>query len=183
MLVLGWRNIWRQRTRSLAAMIAVTFVVWMGLAYFGVVAAARDGLYLNLTSSVGHVQVRVRDYRDVRDFRDAVIPGAAALGRRIAAMLPGVEVAASLEVPALLSGEDRSRGVLLTGLAQPPRCAGGSRRAISPRAACLARMSRTASRSAAGWRAPCRWGWAMWSTPTHRGRRGRERRPTPWWAS
>ncbi len=120
MLALAWRNAWRQRARSLAAMIAVTFVVWLGLAYFGVVAAARDGLYLNLTSSVGHIQVRTRDYRSVRDFRDALIPNAAALGRRIAAVLPQTEVAAALEVPALLAGEDRSRGMLLVGLAQSP---------------------------------------------------------------
>jgi ABC-type lipoprotein release transport system permease subunit len=119
-LVLGWRNIWRQRSRSLAAVIAVAFVVWLGLAYFGVVAASRDGMVMSLTETVGHVQIHTRHYREVRNFRDAVIPNAAALGRRILATLPGVEVAAALEVPALLAGETRSRGVLLTGLEQPP---------------------------------------------------------------
>ncbi len=120
MLVLAWRNIWRQRSRSLGALIAVGFVVWMGLVYFGLVAGARDGLYMNLTGAVGHVQIHTRDYRDVHNFREAVIPNAEELGRRIAAVLPGAEVAAALEVPALLSGEDRSRGVLLIGLDQPP---------------------------------------------------------------
>lgn len=120
MLVLGWRNIWRQRSRSLAAMIAVAFVVWLGLAYFGVVAAARDGLVVSLTETVGHVQIHTRGYRDVRSLRDAVIPNAAEIGRRIAGTLPDTEVAAALEVPLLLSGEDRARGVLLTGLDQPP---------------------------------------------------------------
>ncbi len=121
MLVLGWRNIWRQRSRSLAAVIAVTFVVWVGLVYFGVVGAARDGMIVSLTEAVGHVQIHARNYRDVRSFRDAVIPNASALGRRIAAALPETEVAAALDVPALLSGEDRSRGVLLVGLNQPPK--------------------------------------------------------------
>lgn len=120
MLVLAWRNIWRHRTRSLSAMLAVAFVVWMGLAYFGTVAAARDGLYQNLTSASGHVQIRTRGYRDKRDYRDALISNAAALGRRIAAALPQTEVAAALDVPALLSGEHRARGALLTGMAQVP---------------------------------------------------------------
>jgi ABC-type lipoprotein release transport system permease subunit len=62
----------------------------------------------------------VRDYRDIRDFREAVITDASAMRGRIESALPGVIIAAALEVPALLSGEDRARGVLLGGLAQPP---------------------------------------------------------------
>jgi ABC-type lipoprotein release transport system permease subunit len=120
MLVLAWRNIWRHRSRSIGAAFAVGFTVFMGLAYFGLVNAYRDGMYVNLTDAVGHIQVHVRDYRDVRDFRESVIPTAPATLTRIERALPGTTVAAALEVPALLSGEDRARGVLLAGLAQPP---------------------------------------------------------------
>ena len=120
MLVLAWRNIWRHQSRSIGAAFAIGFTVWMGLSYFGLVNAYRDGLYVNLTDSVGHVQIHVRDYRDIRDFREAVITDASAMRGRIESALPGVIIAAALEVPALLSGEDRARGVLLGGLAQPP---------------------------------------------------------------
>jgi ABC-type lipoprotein release transport system permease subunit len=119
MLVLAWRNIWRHRSRSIGAAFAVGFTVWMGLAYFALANGVRDGMYVNLTDTVGHVQIHVRNYRDIRDFRAAVLAGATALRRRIDAALPGSQVAAALEVPALLSGEDRARGVLLAGLAQP----------------------------------------------------------------
>jgi ABC-type lipoprotein release transport system permease subunit len=119
-LVLAWRNIWRQRSRSLAATIAVTFVVWMGLAYFGVLAAARDGLIVTLTESVGQLQIRARGYRDARAFRDALIPRQAQLEARLAEALPEFWIVAALEVPVLLAGEDRSRGVLLTGVRQAP---------------------------------------------------------------
>jgi len=119
-LVLAWRNIWRHQSRSIGAAFAIGFTVWMGLSYFGLVNAYRDGLYVNLTDSVGHVQIHVRDYRDIRDFREAVITDASAMRGRIESALPGVIIAAALEVPALLSGEDRARGVLLGGLAQPP---------------------------------------------------------------
>jgi ABC-type lipoprotein release transport system permease subunit len=118
-LVLAWRNIWRQRSRSLAAVMAVLFVVWLGLVYFGLVGAARDGFYVSLTEAVGQVQVHAPNYRDVRDFRDSLIPGAARVGQRITSALPDTTVAAALDVPVLLSGEDRARGVLLTGLDQP----------------------------------------------------------------
>lgn len=120
MLVLAWRNIWRHRSRSIGAAFAVGFTVFMGLAYFGLVNAYRDGMYVNLTDAVGHIQVHVRDYRDVRDFRESVISTAPATLTRIDGALPGATVAAALEIPALLSGEDRARGVLLAGLAQPP---------------------------------------------------------------
>lgn len=119
MLVLAWRNIWRHRTRSLGAAVAVGFVVWMSVLYFGLVGAMRDGMYVTLTDTVGHVQVHIREYRDVRDFRQSVITGAADVRVRIEQTLPGTEVAAALEVPALLSGEDRARGALLAGMEQP----------------------------------------------------------------
>lgn len=119
MLVLAWRNIWRQRSRSLGAIMAVGFVVWLGLVYFGLVGAARDGSYVNLTENAGQLQVHTRDYRDARNIRDAVVRDAAALRPRIAATLPDVEVAAALDVPVLLAGADRSRGVLLMGVDQP----------------------------------------------------------------
>jgi ABC-type lipoprotein release transport system permease subunit len=120
MLTLAWRSIWRNRSRSIGAAFAVGFTVFMGLAYFGIVNAYRDGMYVNLTDTVGHVQIHVRGYRDIRDFREAVIPDASAMRPRIERALPGTTVAAALDVPALLSGEDRARGVLLSGLAQPP---------------------------------------------------------------
>lgn len=119
MLVLAWRNIWRHRTRSVGAAVAVGFTVWMGLAYFGLANASRDGMYVDLTDTVGHLQIHVRNYRDIRDFREVVIREAATMQRDIDVALPGSQVAAALEVPALLSGEDRARGVLLTGLEQP----------------------------------------------------------------
>lgn len=119
MLILAWRNIWRHRTRSLGAAVAVGFVVWMSVLYFGLVGAMRDGMYVTLTDTVGHVQIHVPDYRNVRDFRQGVITNAAAVRRQIETATPGGQVASALEVPALLSGEDRARGALLAGMDQP----------------------------------------------------------------
>jgi ABC-type lipoprotein release transport system permease subunit len=119
-LAFAWRSVWRNRSRSIGAAFAVGFTVWIGLAYFALTNASFDGTYVNLTDTVGHVQIHVRNYRGIRDFRDAVIRDAAAVRARIDRALPGATVAESLEVPALLSGEDRARGVLLAGLDQPP---------------------------------------------------------------
>ncbi|MDR7553778.1 MAG: FtsX-like permease family protein, partial [Armatimonadota bacterium] len=120
MFAFAWRSIWRNRSRSLGAAFAVAFTVWMSMTYFGLSNAARDGMYVNLTDTVGHIQIHIRGYRAVRDFREAVLPRAAALRDRLTRALGDGLIVEALEVPALLSGEDRARGVLLVGLRQPP---------------------------------------------------------------
>ncbi|MDR7505946.1 MAG: FtsX-like permease family protein [Armatimonadota bacterium] len=120
MFVFAWRSVWRNRSRSIGAAFAVAFTVWMSMAYFALSNAARDGMYVNLTSTVGHIQIHIRDYRSARDFREAVIPRAAALRERLARVLGDGLIVEALEVPALLSGGDRARGALLVGLRQPP---------------------------------------------------------------
>src|SRR5574337_22244 len=120
MWALAWRTIWRQRTRTVAATGAVAFVVWLSLVYFGLVGAMKNGLYTNLTEATGHLQVHTAGYRDARDFRQTLIRNADAVRvRLLSEALPG-ELVSALDVPALLSGESRARGVLLTGLDQPP---------------------------------------------------------------
>ena len=119
MFALSWRNIWRQRTRSIAAVIAVALAVLFAVIYFGLVGAVVTGLQSNLTESLGHLQVHVRGYRETREFREALIRIAAVAQRQLSAAVPAADVVPVLEVPALLSGEDRARGVLLVGLAQP----------------------------------------------------------------
>ncbi len=120
MFALAWRSIWRQRTRSLAAALAVGFVVWLSLVYFGLVGAVMNGLYANLTEATGHLQVHTAGYRDARDFRQTVITHAGFLQAQLSEAEVPAEVVAALDVPALVSGETRARGVLLTGVDQPP---------------------------------------------------------------
>ncbi len=116
---LAWRNIWRHRSRSLTTIGAVAVVVFFTLVDFGLSGAVRDGLYTSLTDVAGHIQVHVRNYREMREFRETLIRDSAAVARRIQRAAPGGLVVGVLEVPALVAGETRARGAQVVGLEQP----------------------------------------------------------------
>lgn len=115
---LCWRNIWRHRLRSLITLGAVGLAVFFTLIFLSFLRAMENSIYNNLTAAVGHLQVRVADYRYKREFRDLLIPEASRVEARLAA-LTGAERVVSLEIPVLLAGDVRSRGVLLIGHQQP----------------------------------------------------------------
>lgn len=117
---LSWRNIWRHRGRSLMTAGAVGLAVFFTLVYLSFLGAMENGIYNNLTASVGHLQVRVSDYREKREFRDLLIANVAQVEARLATQTQAQRVVA-LEVPALVAGETRSRGVLLIGDERPPQ--------------------------------------------------------------
>lgn len=118
MLTLAWRNLWRRRWRSLLTAGAVGVVVLLTLVYFGFGGAAQNGVYQNLTETSGHLQVHVADYRELRTFSDLLIRDAAPVWQNLDE-LPNAQIVRVLEVPGLLEGEGRSRGVVLQGIAQP----------------------------------------------------------------
>lgn len=119
MWALAWRNIWRQRGRSLITAAVVAFVVASALAYFGLLEAFKNGLFQRLTEGAGHISVRVKGYRDIREFDRLLIRDAGSVQSTLQAVAQGAEVKALLEVPALLAGEVRSRGVGLLGERAP----------------------------------------------------------------
>lgn len=124
MITLAWRNVWRRKGRSVTVAAAVGAVVWLTLVYFGLVGGTGNGYYARITEQMGHLQVRVARWRDERELQNLLIPKAAEVQARIRAVLPRARVEPVLEVPALLSGETRSRGVVLVGQS-PPRWLSG----------------------------------------------------------
>lgn len=120
MFALAWRNIWRKRGRSLMTAGAIALVVLITFLFFGLGTAIDNGLYQRLTERAGHLQVRVAGYRDVREFADGLIYDAAAVQSKLQATLPEAEWVAALDVPGLLEGDGRSRGIVLSGMAHSP---------------------------------------------------------------
>lgn len=94
-------------------------VLLLTLVYFGFGGAAQNGVYQNLTETSGHLQVHVRGYRDLRAFGDLLIRDAAPVRQALETRIPDAQIVGVLEVPGLLEGDGRSRGVLLQGVAQP----------------------------------------------------------------
>lgn len=91
----------------------------MSIAYYSLGGAAENGLYQQLTETGGHVQVLAPGWRDAQAFDDALIEDASAVRptiERIAGQrLDTPLIVGVLDVPALLSVEDRSRGLALHG--------------------------------------------------------------------
>ncbi|MDZ7800079.1 MAG: FtsX-like permease family protein [Trueperaceae bacterium] len=124
-ILLAWRNLWRQRRRSLVTAGAVAVVVALSLVYFGFGGASKNSLYQNLTQQGGHAQVRAPGWRDARALDDALIRDATTVRAQIDEiahdMLDAPLVVGVLEVPTLLSGEVRSRGMAVRGQDWPER--------------------------------------------------------------
>ena len=105
---------------------AVAGVVLLTIVYFGLVGSLENGIYNRLTGNVGHFQVHVPNYRDIREFSDLLIRDAGQVQEKIGTLASNgngevgvIEVVSALEVPGLLEGDGRSRGVILLGFEQP----------------------------------------------------------------
>ena len=100
--------------------LAVAGVVLMTVVYFGMVGSMENGIYARVTQNVGHLQVHVDGYRDEREFSDLLVRSAGEVQETIGTVAGAdIEVLSALEVPGLLEGDGRSRGVLLLGTEQP----------------------------------------------------------------
>ncbi len=115
MLTLAWRNLWRQRRRSLVTASALALVVMLTLLYYSVGSASVNSFYQNVTETSGHIHVNPLGYRDTREFDRRLIRDADALRGVLAAQAPEAITVGQLGIPGLLSGEVRSRGILLAG--------------------------------------------------------------------
>ncbi len=122
-IALAWRNLWRQRRRSLVTAGAVGLVVLLSVAYFALGGAAENGLYQTLTERGGHVIVTAPGADDATRFEATLVEDAdaaiATVRREADATLAAPLVLPTLDVPALLSGERRSRGVAIHGQPWP----------------------------------------------------------------
>jgi len=115
MIALAWRNLWRQGRRSLISLIAVAIVVLFAVLMYSMAGALTNGMYADLTKEVGNAQIHTADYRDARNFSDGLLDNATEIRDTVASTAPDAVVVGSLQVPGLLAGEDRSRGLAVQG--------------------------------------------------------------------
>ncbi len=114
-LTLAWRNIWRNRRRTLITMASVFFAVLLAI----IMRSATKGVYENMTDTMvrfssGYIQVHAKGYWDERII-DNSFSNCQALWRRIEQT--GVSsIVPRLETFALLAAGDKSRPVAITGI-------------------------------------------------------------------
>lgn len=121
MLKLAWRNVWRQRRRSLTTAGAVALVVLIAILFYSMGGALTNSFYQDVTARAGHIQVHVAGYRDRTDLSSRLLRPAGALERSVATHAAGAVVAGVLPFPALLAGADRSRAATVVGADWPAR--------------------------------------------------------------
>jgi ABC-type lipoprotein release transport system permease subunit len=115
LLRLAWKNLWRNRRRTLITLAAISLSVMLVQAFhnlsFGVYARMVDS---GVRAGSGHLAVYRGDYVASRDEKLFYHPGdaAAAIGD-----IPGVEaVLPRLYLPGLAQSSRESRGIVLTGV-------------------------------------------------------------------
>ena len=118
--MLAWRNLWRNHRRTLIMIGAVTVGVWamvfMTALMRGMVSDMMQDGVRNLP---GHVQVHDPRFRDDPSVNNLIRTRDSEIAARLEAA--GIETWSSrINVPAVISSERESRGVVLVGI-DPPR--------------------------------------------------------------
>jgi ABC-type lipoprotein release transport system permease subunit len=112
---LAWRNLWRHKRRTLVMLFALLLGVWSMIAMAALVRGSMEQHIrkeiLNLT---GHVQIHAPAYRDdpAVEHRFTVTPTLTATLRQA----PITAASARVRVPAVISSEYESAGVMLVGI-------------------------------------------------------------------
>ena len=113
---LSWKNLWRNKTRTLVTISAVAFATFISVLASGL----KEGIFGNLIHDVvssysGHVQVHLNGYQD-----EQVIENAFSISpskKRAIINTPGVAMAAErLESFALASSGENTKGCLVIGI-------------------------------------------------------------------
>jgi ABC-type lipoprotein release transport system permease subunit len=115
-LRLAWRNLWRNHRRTVIMLAAVVVGVWAMIFMTALMRGMVDEMVKDGVRTLpGHVQVHHRAYQDDPSVANSLAPPDAAL--RTALDSPQVVAWASrVKVPAVISSERNTRGVLLVGI-------------------------------------------------------------------
>ena len=115
-LKLAWRNLWRNKRRTLITITSILFAVFFSL----VMRSMQKGSYSNMVDNVvgaywGYVQVHARDYWDKKTIEESL--DASAIDGEMVERVNNVKaIVPRLESFALASSGNITKGVMLTGI-------------------------------------------------------------------
>jgi ABC-type lipoprotein release transport system permease subunit len=113
---LAWRNLWRNRRRTVIMLIAISMGVWAMIFMTSILRGMVDGMVEDgLRALPGHVQVHNRQYRDDPSIENSL---AEPQGEFLTALGDPLVTgwSARVRVPAMISSERDNRGVILLGV-------------------------------------------------------------------
>ena len=115
-LTLAWRNLWRNHRRTLIMLAAITVGVWAMIFMTALMRGMVDEMVRDgIRALPGHVQIHDPAFRDDPSVSNVIDPP----DERLRRVLDGPEVVAwttRIRVPAVISSERDTRGVVLVGI-------------------------------------------------------------------
>ena len=134
---IAWRNLWRNRRRTLLAVLAITVGQWALLATQGLMRGYGDNIQRAITGPmIGHVQLHAPDYRDERAL-DLVIRDVPGKLQRIREV-PAVRNAAARIYASVLAAPERDAyvatlvGIDVASESEPFGLLSGNREPLQP---------------------------------------------------
>ncbi len=120
---LAWRNLWRNHRRTSIMLAAITVGVWAMIFMTALMRGMVDDMLLNgIRSMPGEVQIHHPQYRDDPSINNSI----PAPGKELIEALKAPEIVAwtsRVKVPAVISSERDSRGMVLLGVDPDPEIA------------------------------------------------------------
>jgi len=120
-LQLGWRNIWRNRRRTLVILTAVVIGVWSMIFLGALMRGIADQFVRNgIATLTGHVQVHEKGYRSDPAVQNSIENPARVEAALTAVLPPDAQWVPRVRVSAIASNARHSTGVTMVGI-DPPR--------------------------------------------------------------
>ena len=115
-LAIGWRNLWRNKRRSLIILGALVIGIWGLVMMYGANRGWMVGMIeMAIMSYNSHLQVHVKGYQDNPDI-SLIISNPGDQERRLRGLDHVVAIAPRAKVRGMISGARESTGVILVGI-------------------------------------------------------------------
>lgn len=113
---IAWRNVWRNKTRSMVIVIAVALGLWGGIFSDAFMQGMTEQqIYSSIHTETGHIQLNQKGFLVNHDMQ-LNMPGADSITARLS-KLPGVQAATStIQLTSMASTSSGSAGIMINGI-------------------------------------------------------------------
>ncbi len=116
LISLAWKNIWRNKKRSLIIILAITFGLWGGIFSSAIMVGMMESMVETAISrDLSHIQIHKQDYDKDKDVRNFIPEGIQVLEK--IRTTDGVQAAAGrIKINGLVASPSSSYGVTIIGI-------------------------------------------------------------------
>jgi len=116
LLALAWKNIWRNKKRSLIILVAITLGLWAGLFSVAVMIGSWDTtVNSTIDRNLSHIQIHTEEFKD-ESLISFYIPDGNKLANEIREQKKVKDVSARVLIEGMASSPSSSRGVKIIGI-------------------------------------------------------------------